>query len=131
MAQSVTAYLCCNGAARALDWYAEVFDGVELSRIADDKGRLGHAEMRIGESVIFLSDEWEELRIHDPAHFGGNSVSLVIEVADADASYARALGAGASVDRPVRDEAFGRAGWLYDPWGHHWCVVAPAAGPAK
>lgn len=129
MTQTVTAYLCCNGASRALDWYADVFAGIELSRIPNDDGRLGHAEMRIGHSTIFISDEWAEMKIHDPRHLGGNSVSLVIEVADADAAHAKAVQAGARSERPVRDEPFGRAGWIYDPWGHHWCIFSNPAAP--
>lgn len=131
MAQTVTAYLCCNGAARALEWYAEALGAVELSRMPNPDGTLGHAEMRIGETVLFLSDEWAEARIHDPAHFGGNSVSLVLEVSDADAAFAKALAAGAAQERPVRDEPFGRAGWIYDPWGHHWCIFSNPGAAAK
>lgn len=126
MPSNVTAYLCCDGAANAIDFYREAFGAEELSRMPGPDGKLGHAEIRIGETVLFLSDEWAEMNIRDPKHLGGVSVSLVLEALDADAAFARAVAAGAIVERPVKNEPFGRAGWVHDPWGHHWCISGPA-----
>ena len=126
---TVTAYLCCNGAARALEFYARAFGAEELSRMEGPDGTLGHAEMKIGDTVLFVSDEWPEGKVFDPNHHGGSAVSFVIDVPQADAAFAHAVESGCTVDRPVRDEPFGRAGWVVDPWGYHWCIFSPPAGP--
>ena len=131
MTVNVTAYLCCNGAAKALEFYRACFGAQELSRMDGPDGKLGHAEMRIGETVLFVSDEWPEGNVHDPKHWGGSAVSFVLEVPDADAAFAQATASGCSIDRPVRDEPFGRAGWVIDPWGYHWCLFHPPARDAS
>lgn len=126
MSATVTSYLCCDGAAEAIDFYGKAFGAVELSRMAEPNGRIGHAELQLGETTLYLSDEWPEMKVLSPRTLGGHSVSFVVRVADADAAFAKAVAAGAIVERPLRDEPHGRAGWVLDPWGHHWSIMSDA-----
>lgn len=125
MPVSVTPYLCAKGAAAALDFYIAAFGATERYRYVDDSGRIGHAEFEIGDSVLYLSDEWPEMKVLSPASLGGNSVSLSLAVNDADAAFARAIKAGANVERPLKDEPYGRSGTLVDPFGHRWNIHTP------
>jgi PhnB protein len=118
----VTTYLCANGAADAIDFYKRAFGAEERYRLANPDGRLGHAEITIGETLLMISDEWPEMRVLSPATLGANSVSLVLDVPDADAAFRRSIDAGARVERPLKDEPYGRAGWVVDPFGHRWCI---------
>ena len=126
MATSVTAYLCCAGAAKAMAFYSEAFGAEEVTRWPEPDGRLGHAEMKIGETTLFISDEFPELDVRGPLARGGSSVAFVVAVEDADTVFARALAAGATVERPLSDAPQGRNGWLRDPWGHRWNVMTAA-----
>jgi PhnB protein len=119
----VTAYLCANGAAEAIEFYKRAFGAEERYRMADSDGRIGHAEITIGGSTLFVSDEWAAMRVLSPRTLNGHSVSFVIDVADADAAFKRATDAGAAVERPLKDEPYGRAGWVIDPFGHRWCIT--------
>jgi PhnB protein len=119
----VTAYLCANGASDAIDFYKRAFGAEERYRMADDNGRIGHAEITIGETILFISDEWAEMHVLSPKTLGGHSCSFVIGVADADAAFQRAIDAGATVERALKDEPYGRSGWLVDPFGHRWCIT--------
>lgn len=121
---SVTAYLCCDGAARAMDFYRSAFSAEEVLRLPEPDGRLGHAEMRIGDTTLYISDEFPEFGARGPLSLGGSSVAFVILVPDADTAFARAIDAGATVDRPLTDSPHGRSGWLRDPWGHRWSITA-------
>ena len=85
----------------------------------DGKG-VGHADLAFGETTIFMSDEWEEGKVFSPTTLGGSPISLVCEVDDLDAAWARAVAAGATVDRPIKEEPYGRGGWLRDPFGYRW-----------
>ena len=127
MTTSVTAYLTCDGAAQAIDFYRAAFDAAELSRMEDTDGRIGHAEIRIGETTLYVSDEYPELQVFGPLRRGGASAANVIHVPDADASFDRAVKAGATVQRPLQDNPFGRSGWIVDPWGHRWSIMTDAA----
>lgn len=118
----VTAYLCCNGASEAIEFYKRAFGAEERFRMAEDDGRIGHAEITIGDTTLYLSDEWPEMHVLSPKSLGGYSVSFVLDVPDADAAFVRATEAGAEVERPLKDEAWGRAGWVADPFGHRWCI---------
>jgi PhnB protein len=126
MPTTVTAYLCCDGAAEALKFYAEAFGAEELSRIPDGD-RLGHAEMRVGETTLYVSDEYPALGVRAPTSLGGAGASFVIHVPNADLAFGRAIAAGAKVDRPLMDSPFGRNGWVRDPWGHRWAIMSEAA----
>lgn len=121
---SITPYLIIKGAAEAIEFYKKAFGAVELFRMAQPDGRVGHAEIRIGDSTIMLADEFPELGHKSPKTLGGSSVSLLVYVEDVDAVYAQAIGAGGTEDRPVEDKFYGdRGGSLIDPFGHIWHVA--------
>jgi PhnB protein len=119
----VIAYLCVDGAAAALDFYANVFGATERTRMDGPDGKIGHAELQLGDSVIMLSDEYPEMGSRGPRAIGGTPVSLHLYVEDVDAVFDRALAAGATSLREVQDEFYGdRTGQLEDPFGHRWSV---------
>ena len=122
---NVTPYLCASPAADAIDFYTRALGAKERYRIDNGDGRIGHAELDIGDSVIYLSDEWAEMGVLSPNALKGSSVSFVIDVPDADAAFQRAIDAGATVERPVTDAPYGRGGWLHDPFGHRWNIQTP------
>lgn len=125
---TVNAYLCVDGAADALDFYRRAFGAEERYRLAMPDGRLGHAEMRIGDTIVMLSDEWPEGGVLGPRSRGGPTASLAITVDDLDALdalWAAALAAGATVEREPADQFYGhRTGTLVDPFGHRWSISA-------
>ena len=91
-------------------------------------GRIGHVELRIGDAVFMMADEFADIDVLGPSSRGGTTVSFVINVPDVDTVYARAVDAGAIAERPVEDQFYGsRAGWLSDPWGHRWSISTPLA----
>jgi PhnB protein len=124
-ARQVTTYFCARGASEAIEFYKRAFDAEERSRLPRPDGTLGHAEIQIGATTLMLSDEAPDLGVFSPATLKGNSVSFVLAVADADAAFERAVSAGARVERPLRDEPYGRVGWVVDPFGHRWALEAP------
>ena len=127
--QTITAYISVRNAAAALVFYVEAFDAVEISRLVSDDGRIGHAEITIGNSKLMLADEYPEIDSVGPETRGGPTCSFTIEVPDADASFARAIAAGAVVERPVDDQFHGnRMGSVRDPFGHRWTLSTPIAG---
>ncbi|MBK5222056.1 MAG: VOC family protein [Acidimicrobiia bacterium] len=118
---SLLPMLSCPRAAEAVEWYVDVLDAVlmEPPMMMDD-GRLGHAELRVGNTVFSVADEWPELDLVGPAET--NSVSLMLYVPDARATYDRAVAKGATAQRPP-EEAYGaRRGSFRDPFGHRWNV---------
>jgi PhnB protein len=121
---SATPYLFVKGAARAITFYRDVFDAVELLRFDQPDGSIGHAELRIGDSVIMLADEFPELGYRSPQTLGGSSVLIMLYVADVDARFARALAAGGRVHKPLQDQVYGdRSGTFIDPFGHLWTLA--------
>ncbi len=119
----VTPYLCVDGAAAAIDYYSAVFGATERTRMPAPEGKVGHAELQIGDSVIMLADEFPEMNILSPKSIGGTPVTLSIYVEDVDGVVERAVGAGATALRPVQDEFYGdRTGQFEDPFGHRWSV---------
>jgi PhnB protein len=119
----VSPYLIVDGAARALDFYKTAFEATELYRLAGPDGKIGHAEVKVGDTVIMLADEHPEVGAYGPAHYGGSPVSLHVYVEDVDKVAGRAIAAGAKVKRPVADQFYGdRLGTLEDPFGHTWHV---------
>jgi PhnB protein len=121
----VVPYLIVNGAARAFELYAQAFGAVEVLRLTEPGGRVGHGEIRIGESRVMLADEYPEHGILGPAARGGTTVSLNLSVADADAVVERAVAAGAKLLKAVADQFYGeRSGQVEDPFGHVWHVSA-------
>lgn len=121
---TLTPYLIVKGAAAALDFYARALGARELVRMADPSGKVGHAEMKIGDSPFMLADEFPEMGALAPPAGGGHSVSFLVYVPDVDAAFARALAAGAKAVRPVQDQFYGdRSGTLEDPFGHQWTLA--------
>jgi PhnB protein len=119
----VNPYLCIDGAARAIEFYADVFGAQERMRMPAPDGRIGHAELQIGDAVIMLADEYPELDFRSPLTIGGTPVTLHVYVEDVDDVFDRALSAGATERRPVEDKFYGeRSGQFEDPWGHRWHV---------
>ena len=118
---SVTPYLIIDGAARAIDFYKRAFDAKELLRIPSPGDKIGHAEIKIGDSVIMLADEHPEMDARSPTHFGGSPVSIMVYVEDVDRQFKQAIAAGATAVRPIADQFYGdRSGTLKDPFGHSW-----------
>jgi PhnB protein len=120
----VTPYLIVDGGAAAIEFYASVFGATERMRMDAPEGRIGHAELEIGDSVIMLADEHPEMNARGPRSIGGTPVSLHVYVEDADSVFERAIEAGAKPVRPVEDQFYGdRLGSFEDPFGHHWNVA--------
>ncbi len=119
----VSPYLIVDGAARAVEFYKQAFGAVEIFRHEAPGGKIGHAEVRIGDTVIMLADEFPDHDAHAPRKFGGSPVSLHLYCEDVDAVAVKAIAAGAKVKRPVADQFYGdRLGTLEDPFGHTWHI---------
>ena len=120
---SVTPYLICDGAADAIEYYKKAFGATELFRM-DHEGRVGHAELKIGDSPIMLADEYPQMGYRSPKALGGTPVSIMIYVPDVDTVYQQAIDAGATVVKPLQDQFYGdRSGTVTDPFGHVWTVA--------
>jgi PhnB protein len=118
---SATPYLIIDGAARAIDYYKRAFGAKELMRIPAPGDKIGHAEIKIGDSVIMLADEHPEMDARSPTHYGGSPISLMIYLEDVDKRFKQAIAAGGTETRPVTDQFYGdRSGTLKDPFGHSW-----------
>ena len=121
---TATPYLIVKGAARAIDFYKKAFGARELMRLAEPGGRVGHAEIQIGDSPIMLADEFPEMGILGPQSLGGSPVSILLYVEGVDTRFSQAIAAGAKVRRPVKDQFYGdRSGTLADPFGHVWTIA--------
>jgi PhnB protein len=119
---SLTPYLIVKGGASALDYYAKAFGAKELFRMAQPDGRVGHAEMRIGDSAFMLADEFPERDIRAPQ--GAPPVQMMIYTEDCDAMFKRAVAAGGKELRPLTNQFYGdRSGTLADPFGHQWTIA--------
>lgn len=120
--RSITPYLVVDGADAALAFYREAFAAEELFRLPM-AGKVGHAEFRVGDSILMISDEWPDMGILGPARRGGSTVGMVLYVPDADAAIERAVGAGATLERAAQDQPWGdRMGSVVDPFGHRWSL---------
>ena len=121
---SVTPYLIIKGAADGIDYYQKAFGAIELMRMPAPGGKIGHAEIKIGDSPIMLADEFPEMGYTSPQTLGGSPVSIMIYVADVDSVFKQAIAAGGKEQRPVQDQFYGdRMGTLEDPFGHVWHVA--------
>jgi PhnB protein len=121
---TVTPHLVCAGAADAIEFYKKAFNAVELSRMPGPGGKLMHASIRIGDSVVMLVDEMPEWGSLGPKALQGTSVFIHLYVDDVDAFSARAAAAGAKVTMPVADMFWGdRYGQFEDPFGHRWSIA--------
>jgi PhnB protein len=122
---SITPYLIINEAAKAIDWYKNAFGAQQVLRMEDPStGRIGHAELKIGDSYIMLADEHPDMGYRSPKSLGGAGISLLLYVKDVDNVVNRAVDAGAKLERPVQDQFYGdRMGTIHDPFGHVWSIA--------
>jgi PhnB protein len=121
---SVTPYLIVDGAAAALDFYQRIFGAKERMRMPGPGGKVMHAEIEIGDSMIMLADEFPQTGALGPGSVGGSPVLIALYVEDVDAVVGAAVAAGAQVERPVQDQFYGdRSGTITDPFGHRWTVA--------
>ncbi len=117
-------YLIIKNAANAIEFYKKAFGATDLMRMAGPEGKVMHAEIKIGNSPIMISDECPEMDARSPQSLGGSPVSLLLYVEDVDPFFNRAISAGAKQVRPVKDQFYGdRSGSLSDPFGHVWHVA--------
>jgi PhnB protein len=122
----ITPYLAFKDASTAIDFYRQMFGAQELMRYAEPDGKIGHAEIQIGDSTLMLSDEYPEFGALSPPSVGGSPVRLHLSVDDVDAVAAKLVSGGARVLRPVKDEFYGeRKGVFADPFGYEWFVSSP------
>lgn len=125
--RTVTPHLVVRGAARAIDFYRDVFGAQEVTRVPTPDGKLIHAAIRIGDSQVFLVDDMPEPReegVGSPQALGGTPVTIHLFVDDVDATMARAAAAGAKITMPPADMFWGdRHGRLLDPFGHSWSIA--------
>ena len=121
---TVTPYLACGDAAAAIEFYEKAFGAAEIIRIPGPGGKIGHAEVKIGDSPVMLTDEYAEMNFLGPRARGGTTVHIHLYVKDVDAMVARAVAAGARLVREVKDQFYGdRTGSLEDPFGHVWHIA--------
>lgn len=120
----VTPYLHVDGAAAAIDFYRDVLGATERMRMPAPDGKVGHAELEIGDSVVMLSDQYPDMGILGPKTLGGTPVTIHVYVDDVDAVFERAIVAGAKAQRPLENQFYGdRSGQFEDPFGHRWNVA--------
>lgn len=118
--EGATPYLCCKGAAAAIEFYKKAFGAVEVCRMG--KGDMvGHAEFRIGKALVMIADEYPDMGFLSPKTIGGTPVQMYIYVEDVDALCQRAVNAGITIIRPLENQFYGdRSVAFEDPWGHRW-----------
>jgi PhnB protein len=120
----VSPYLCVDRAVDAIEFYSKVLGATERMRMPDPDGRIGHAELQLGDSLIMLADEHPEIGIRSPRSIGGTPVTISVYVEDVDAVFGHAIDLGAKELRAVKDEFYGdRSGQFEDPFGHRWSVA--------
>jgi PhnB protein len=121
---SITPYLVVDGADKAIAYYKKVFGAKEIFRMPAPGGKIGHAEIRIGDSVVMLADEWPQMGFKGPKAYGGAAVSILLYVEKCDAVYKKALANGGTEIKPMQDQFYGdRSGTFIDPFGHMWTVA--------
>jgi PhnB protein len=121
---TITPYLSVKGAAGAIDFYKKAFGATEVMRFAQPDGRVGHAELQLGDSRVMLADEFPEMDFRSPHSIGGTPVQLHMYVKNVDTVVSQAVAAGAKIVRPVQDQFYGdRSGTVADPYGHLWHVA--------
>ncbi len=120
---TVTPYLILHDAAGAIEFYKRAFGAVELYRMAGPGGKVGHAEIKIGDSPVMLADEHPEMGARSPKSIGGSPISILIYVENVDAVVQQAVAAGANLFRPVENKFYGdRSGGVEDPYGYQWFI---------
>ncbi len=120
---SVTPYLILDNASKAIEFYKKVFDATELVRMPGPGGAIMHAEIKIGDSMVMLADESAAMGQKSAKSMGGSPMGIMVYVTDVDATYEKAIAAGGTVDRPVKDQFYGdRSGSVLDPFGYKWNI---------
>jgi PhnB protein len=120
----VTPYLSVDGGAAAIDFYVQVLGATESVRMAGPEGKIGHAELKIGDSLIMLADASAEMGGQTPGSLSGTPVTLMVYVEDVDTVCEKAVAAGATMERDVDVQFYGdRAGQFVDPFGHKWFIA--------
>ncbi len=120
----VTPYLCVDGADQAIEFYSTVLGARERMRMGAPGGKVGHAELQIGDGLVMLADEFPEMGVRSPRSVGGTPVTISVYVDDVDAVVERAVQAGAKSLRPIENQFYGdRTGQFEDPFGHRWSVA--------
>lgn len=121
---TATPYMIVKGAARAIEFYQKAFGATEILRMAGPDGKVGHAEIQIGNSRIMLADEEPMRDARSPETIGGTPMFLMLYVPDVDAMFKQALAAGGKQLMPPTNQFYGdRSGMLADPFGHKWCLA--------
>jgi PhnB protein len=121
---SITPYLAVDGAAAAIEFYKKAFGATEVMRMPAPGGKVGHAEIRIGDSRVMLADEYPDMGFRSPKAYGGSPLGLHLYVEDVDAVARQAVAAGAREVKPVKDQFYGdRTGSFEDPFGHVWHIA--------
>ncbi len=121
---NVTPYLVIKGAAAAIDFYKQALGAVEVMRMPQPDGRVGHAELKFGDSMVMLADEFPEMNVVGPKTLGNTSVALLLYVDDVDKAVERAVSLGATIKKPIADQFYGdRTGTIEDPFGHKWTLA--------
>ena len=116
-------YLRVHSAADAIEFYSRAFGAQELFRLTEPGGRIGHAQVKIGAATLMLGDEYPERGVRGPRSLGGTTVSIHLHVADVDQAFERAVGAGASIVMPLKNQFWGeRVAIIRDPFGHEWLL---------
>lgn len=119
---TVTPYLIIDGAAAAIEFYKQAFGAVETMRMQHGD-KIGHAEIKIGDSPVMLADEFCEMGAKSPKTYGGSAVGICLYVENSDRVFDQAVAAGATVKRPMTDQFYGdRSGTIDDPFGHQWTI---------
>jgi PhnB protein len=122
--QSVIPYLIIEDASSAIDWYTKSLGAKEMVRMGGPGGKVGHAELQFGDSVVMLADEFPDMGIKSPKTIGGSPVNICVYLEDVDATFAAAVKGGATVLQPVEDKFYGdRSGQFEDPFGHIWSLM--------
>jgi PhnB protein len=121
---SIIPYLILDDASGAIDWYCKALGAQETVRMPMPGGKVGHAELKFGDSIVMLADEFPDMGFKSPKTIGGTSVTIVLYVEDVDAAFDTAVKAGATVLEAVEDKFYGdRAGQIVDPYGHIWNLM--------
>ena len=131
--RTITPYLVVNDGAAAMEFYRRAFGAKEVMRMEAPGGKIAHAELKIGDSILMLADEMPGMENRSPRSLGGTTAGIMLYVEDVDSVFKQAVSAGAKVDQPIADMFWGdRYGKLSDPFGHSWSLathkedVAPA-----
>lgn len=121
---NVIPYLILDDASGAIDWYSETLGAKETVRMPMPDGKVGHAELQLGDSIVMLADEFPDMEIKSPRSLGGSPVTICLYVADVDATFGAAVAGGAKVLQNLENKFYGdRAGQIEDPYGHIWSLM--------